>query len=301
MTEHMKRFKGNPILESISSNRWESRRVYNAAAILLDKKIHLLYRAECNDNVSRLGYASTYDGYNIDERLDYPILEPVLDEEQYGCEDPRISVIDDRCYLNYTAVKEVGNQLIYQVSLTSISVNDFLKKDWNWGKRSLPFEGIRNKNAALFPKKIKGRYLMFHRIEPDVCLASSDDLERWYGLKALMRPRQKSWDSLKVGCTGPPIELNEGWLFIYHGVDYHNVYRLGVALLDKSDPEQILFRKKNPILEPKEDYELFGKVPNVVFSCGNILLDDKVLVYYGGADTVLCVATFELGELLPKQ
>lgn len=297
----MKRFKGNPILEAIGTHFWESRRVYNAAAVYLDKRIHILYRAECYDNISRIGYASSSDGYHIDDRLEYPVFEPVMDEEQFGTEDPRISIIGNKCLMNYTAVKKVDHQLIYQISLTSIDVDDFLKKRWNWGKRLLPFHGIRNKDATLFPKKIKRKYVMVHRIEPDICLAYSDDLERWYDLRALMRPGIGTWDSLKVGAAGPPIELNEGWLFIYHGVDFHNIYRLGVALLDKDNPEIVIHRKKEPILEPKKDYERFGKVPNVVFSCGNILRDNEVLIYYGGADSVLCVATYDLSKLLPKK
>ena len=79
------------------------------------------------------------------------------------------------------------------------------------------------------------------------------------------------------------------------------VYSLGVALLDKNNPEQVLYRSEEPILTPTEDYERYGKVPNVVFSCGQVMMDDKLLIYYGGADTSLCVATFELAELLPKK
>lgn len=89
------------------------------------------------------------------------------------------------------------------------------------------------------------------------------------------------------------------WLFIYHGVDFERIYRLGVMVLDKDHPERVLYRSEEPILEPEEDYERFGNVPNVVFSCGNVLLDGQLLIYYGCADSVLCVATFDLGELTP--
>jgi predicted GH43/DUF377 family glycosyl hydrolase len=154
---------------------------------------------------------------------------------------------------------------------------------------------------VVFPRKFDGEYLMFHRLEPDVCLARSDDLKRWYGLKFIMGPRAKSWDCWKVGAAGTPIELNEGWLFIYHGVNFERIYSLGVALLDKNNPEELLYRSDEPILTPVEEYERFGKVPNVVFSCGNVLMDDHVLVYYGGADNVQCVVTYDLCELLPKK
>jgi predicted GH43/DUF377 family glycosyl hydrolase len=114
-------------------------------------------------------------------------------------------------------------------------------------------------------------------------------------------PRDKSWDSWKVGAAGPPILVNEGWLLIYHGVSADRVYSLGVALLDKNNPEQVLYRSEEAILTPTENYERYGKVPNVVFSCGQAIIDDQVLVYYGGADSSVCVATFELAELLPKK
>lgn len=116
-----------------------------------------------------------------------------------------------------------------------------------------------------------------------------------------MSPRIKSWDCWKVGAAGTPIELNEGWLFIYHGVDFERVYSLGAALLDKSNPEIVLYRSEKAILTPIEDYERFGKVPNVIFSCGSVLIDDRLLIYYGGADSVLCVATYDLSEVLPRK
>jgi len=97
------------------------------------------------------------------------------------------------------------------------------------------------------------------------------------------------------------LELNEGWLFIYHGVDYEKTYRLGVALLDRQNPEKVIYRRDEPILNPERDHERFGDVPNVVYSCGHVTIDNQILVYYGGADSVLCVATYDLAELLPKK
>jgi predicted GH43/DUF377 family glycosyl hydrolase len=297
----MKRFQGNPILEPIGTHGWESRRVFNAAILSVDKRTHILYRAMGDDNISRIGYAASSDGYHVDERLPLPIFEPVCDAEKDGCEDPRLTLLDDKLIMAYTAFGKHNSQLVYQVSLTSTPIKDFLAKCWMWGERRLVFPGIRNKDAVIFPRKFDGKYVMFHRLEPDVCMACSDDLKRWYDLKFIMGPRAKSWDSWKVGAAGTPIELNEGWLFIYHGVDFDKIYSLGVALLDRNNPEEILYRCEEPILTPVEDYERFGKVPNVVFSCGNVLTDDQVLVYYGGADNVVCVATYDLCELLPKK
>ncbi|HII85210.1 TPA: glycosidase [Candidatus Bathyarchaeota archaeon] len=297
----MKRFQGNPILEPIGSHRWESRRVFNAGIIANNSQVHILYRAMGQDGVSRIGYANSSDGYHIDERLPKPVLEPAGEVEVDGVEDPRLTLLDDKLLMAYTAFGKYANHQVYQIALTSIDIRDFLRKEWNWNERHLVFPGLHNKDAVIFPRKLDGKYLLFHRFEPDACLASSEDLRRWYDLRFVFGPRERGWDSWKVGAGGPPIELNEGWLFIYHGVSIDRVYSLGVALLDKHNPEKVIFRPENPILSPEEDYERFGKVPNVVFSCGQILKDDKVLVYYGGADNVLCVATFDLSELLPRK
>ena len=297
----MKRFKGNPILEPIAENEWESRLVFNAASLYLKKQVHILYRAIGNDGISRIGYASTSDGYEIDYRSSTPIFGPVEEAELSGCEDPRLTLLNGKIIMAYTALSESDHDQLYQIALTSIGAEDFLNHKWGWKDRMLPFRGIRNKDAVLFPRKISGKYVMLHRFDPDVCLAYSNDLKRWYDIRSIFGPRMKSWDSWKIGAGGTPLEVNEGWLVIYHGVSFEKVYCLGVALLEKNNPERVIYRSETPILVPSEDYERFGKVPNVVFSCGNVVIDDKVLVYYGAADSVLCVATYDLSELLPKR
>jgi predicted GH43/DUF377 family glycosyl hydrolase len=261
----------------------------------------MLYRAMGTDNISRIGLASSIDGYNIDERLPLPVFSPLNEMESLGCEDPRLSLFGDSLLMAYTAFGMHYQHQVYQIALTSIPIGDFLSRKWEWGERILAFPGIHNKDAVLLPQKINDDYIMFHRLEPDLCIARSNNLRRWYGLKYVLGPRDKGWDSWKVGAAGPPFLLNEGWLLIYHGVSRDRVYSLGVALLDKKDPEQVLYRCEEPILTPAEDYELFGKVPNVVFSCGQVLLDNQLLVYYGAADSSLCVASFDVSELLPKR
>jgi predicted GH43/DUF377 family glycosyl hydrolase len=297
----MRRYQHNPILEAIGTHAWESRLVFNAAAFAANGRVHMLYRAMGADNVSRIGLASSPDGYHIDERLPLPVFIPSNDSESDGCEDPRLSLLGDSLVMAYTAYGVHSQHRVYQVGITSIRLADFLDRKWRWGERILAFPGIHNKDAVIFPQKFKGEYVMFHRLEPDVCIARSQDLKRWHGLRFILGPRTDGWDSWKIGAAGPPILVNEGWLFIYHGVNIDKVYSLGVALLDKKDPEQVLYRSEKPILTPTEDYERFGKVPNVVFSCGQVMLEDKLLIYYGGADSVLCVATYELSELLPKK
>ena len=290
----MNRFEGNPILEPIEHHPWESSCVFNAAATMFGGRIHMLYRAMGEDKISRLGYASSKDGYRFDERLPTPVFEPAGPNEKYGCEDPRLTVLEGKCVMTYTAYGD-----IYQIGITTISMDDFLNKRWDWGERIYPFPNVRNKNAVIFPCKINSRYLMCHRLDPDIYIAYSDDLRIWNGNEIVMRPRSGFWDCLKIGAACPPFELDKGWLLLYHGVDAKRTYRLGVAVLDKECPERVIYRSDEPILEPAENYECSGAVPNVVFSCGAVLLEDHLLVYYGGADTVICVATFDLDEILP--
>lgn len=294
----MERFFGNPILHPIPEHPWESRGVFNAGILYHKGAIHIFYRAFGNDNISRIGYAKTIDGFHVVERLPDPVFEPVNDAELNGVEDPRVVKCENQILMAYTAVKEYGHRQVYQVALTTLGLEDFEAQRWNWGARRLPFPGIRNKDAAMFPKKVGGRYVMLHRIEPDLCIAYSVDLDRWCDIRCIMKPRAEGWDDLKIGAAGTPFELNEGWLTLYHGVDRNNVYHLGAVLMDKNNPEQILYRTKNPLLSPHAEYELFGKVPNVVFSCGDALVDNTLFVYYGGADSSLNVATIPLEKLL---
>jgi predicted GH43/DUF377 family glycosyl hydrolase len=294
----MERYLGNPILRPIEEHAWESREVFNPAAIYLEGKVHLLYRAMGNDNISRIGYATSNDGYHIDERLPKPIYAPNVEGEKNGCEDPRLTQIDEQLIMAYTALREYSHLQVYQIALTTIQKQEFLQLKWNWTPRKLPFPGIRNKDAVLFPEKVDGRYVMLHRIEPDLCIAYSEDMEHWCDIMAVMTPMTQGWDNWRIGAAGTPIKLDDYWLVIYHGVSVERQYSLGVVLLDAKKPERVLYRSRKPILAPKQEYERFGKVPNVVFSCGNVIIGSRLFLYYGAADNVVCVASVELETLL---
>lgn len=304
MTCVFERYKGNPILKPNPKRMWESYMVFNSAAIYLGGKIHLLYRARGRKGgVSKLGYASTVDGFHIEERLNKPVFEPEHGNELecLGCEDPRLTEIEDRIYLTYTAYGKVPGLLVsfksIQIAMTSISSQDFIRKNWRWGPRKYPFPMVDNKHAYLFPEKIEERWVMYHRIPPHIWIAYSDDLTNWGDTSIVLSPR-KGWEYFKVGGGAPPIKTEEGWLIMYHAVDKEWNYRLGAAVADLEHPHRILKRGREPILEPQEEYEVKGDVPNVIFTCGAVLKDDKVYLYYSGADTVMCVATAELSELL---
>ena len=289
----MARFEGNPILRPVAEHSWESRYVFNPAMFMLEDKIHYFYRAMGDDMVSRLGYACSTDGCIIEERLPYPVFEPLNPEEVRGVEDPRVTVIGDTCVMTYTAFAHTP-----QIGITTIKVKDLLNRKWQWGERIYPFPGVTNKNAAFFPRKIDDKFVMFHRIDPDLWIAYSHDMKTWFDSKKVMSPRREMWDSVKVGIAGPPIEIDEGWLQIYHGVDKNMVYRLGALILDRDDPKKITYRSVDPILEPSMEYERQGLVPNVVFSCGAVKRGDYLQVSYGASDSVIAISEFALKEIL---
>jgi len=295
----LKRYKGNPILKPRRENCWESERVFNCAAVYENGMVHIVYRAQGEDGISRLGYASSSDGYRIDERLDSPILSPSDGFEEFGCEDPRMTRIGDNYVVCYTAYGKTrrytacGKERLAQIGMTTISVNDFLNHRWNWGRRIYPFPKVDSKNCVVFPEKFRERYAIYHRIPPHIWVAYSRSLEDWSKSqhRIVMQPHER-WEYTKIGAGAPPLKTEKGWLFVYHGVDDSYTYRLGIALIDLNNPEELLRRKK-PILEPREAYE-----QNIVFACGAVMLDRKIFVYYGSDDKVIGVATCDESQLL---
>jgi predicted GH43/DUF377 family glycosyl hydrolase len=303
-----------PILEPVAHHPWESRYVLNAGAIRVDGTIYIIYRAFGDDKISRLGMAWTNDGVHIDGRLDDPIYEPADATESAGCEDPRITVVDDKIYMLYTA----WDQKVAQIAMSSIPVDAFLERRFDaWTRHGLGFPGLANKDAALYPEKFDGNYILYHRIDPNMWISYLDGLRcPWprTGQKIVVGPRPgMMWDGLKIGAGAQPIKTTHGWLNIYHGVDYEKTYRLGVLFMALDDPSRVIYQSPNAILEPERDFEI-GKtggqdywVPHVVFTCGavpagdtdTVGLDDEILVYYGAADTVIAVAKGSLRDLVP--
>ncbi|MGC9602192.1 MAG: hypothetical protein ABSE76_00395 [Minisyncoccia bacterium] len=301
------RAKENPIIKPNQAHAWEKKAVFNTAALDIDGTIHLLYRAMGDDNTSVLGYAETKNGIKITERDEGPAYKPREDFEMKkgggnsGCEDPRITRIGNVIYMMYTAYNGVDPT---RVAITSISVKDFLAKRWDkWQKPMLTTpDNVNDKDTCLFPEKIKGQYMLLHRIDPQLCADFLNTLDftktRLTRCIEIMNPRPGMWDSVKIGIAGAPIKTRKGWLLIYHGVSKTSTYRLGAVLLDLKNPSVVVSRLVDTILEPIEEYERIGVMPKAVFSCGAVLRKDTLLVYYGGADTVVCVAKISLKKLL---
>ena len=326
----LQRYKKNPILVPNEANWWESKAVFNCAILHYENKFHMLYRAigEYERYISRIGYASSTDGYSF-ARSNHIALEPTQDYEQYGIEDPRMVEIDNQVYITYVILSAyAADGAIVEASTALATTTDFLKYT---RLGVITTKGSNNKDVVLFPEKMSqqqqqssvlsssssnntdgaGKYFFLHRPsgwigskygvnKPSIWLGEGNALTNFEKHTLLLKP-EEDWEELKVGAGPPPIKTRTGWLVIYHGVSRDKVYRAGAALLDLRDPSKIIGRTKTPILEPKEPYEKFGDVSSVVFPTGACVVDnDKLFVYYGGADRVCCLATADLNYLLDQ-
>jgi len=286
----LKRFLQNPILKPKKENVWESKLVFNPAAVYQNGLVHLLYRAVGDDNISRIGYAISSNGYEF-LRLDKPVFIPRGILESKGCEDPRLVYLDNQFYMTYTSYSTHG------VRVSLASTHNLIQ----WKRYGVVLPDIDTKDAVLFPEKIKGKYVMFHRpMTPprSIWIAFSEDLAEWHDSKMVMTPIEGRWDGVGIGAASPPIKTEKGWLLIYHGVDEDAVYRLGVALFDLENPFSLVSRYSEPVLGPEEDYELHGEVKEVVFATGICAIEETYYIYYGAADRVICGATVEKDALL---
>lgn len=292
----LKRYADQPIFTPRKTNDWEAAAVFNAAAIYDNGLVHMIYRATDISSggqegayINSLGYAVSPDGIHFN-RLEQPVLKNDVPQEARGPEDPRIVKIGDTFYMMYTGY---GGRFDddYRICLaTSKNLID-------WERQGVMLDEP-NKDASLFPEKIKGQYVMLHRRPPDIWVAYSDNLKTWENHTRIMTATPESaWQAAKIGISGPPIRTEDGWLLVYHGVSRDQVYSQGIALLETTDPTRVLARQSEPILVPELGWERNGHVNNVVFSCGQVVLGDEIYLYYGGADNAIGLATIKMSEV----
>ena len=301
--ELFERHSGNPIL---TAEDWPYpvNVVFNPAAARLDGETVLVARVEDLTGISHLSVARSangLDGWVVDAM---PLLAPEADiaSEQWGFEDPRVVWIAEleRWVITCTSYGPAGPAVYLATTV------DF---------RTIERYGIvrqpEDKNAALLPYRIEGRWVMLHRPKTEyggargeILLSRSEDLVSWSAPEQVMQPRAGAWwDSGRIGIGPPPLRTEQGWLLVYHGVKQTvtgDLYRVGLALLDLDEPTRVLHRLPEWILGPLAAYERVGDVPNVVFPCG-LVHDAKtgeVRLYYGAADSCICLATAQLSELL---
>jgi predicted GH43/DUF377 family glycosyl hydrolase len=295
----IKRYNKNPILTK-DDIPYPVATVHNAGVVKFRNRYMMIFRSHQLNGRSILGLAESDDGYNFRVH-EKPFMTPAAngifkEYEEYGLEDPRIIFLEGEYLITYSAYSRHG------VRIGLAKTRDFKSID----RFSLITEADY-RNVVIFPEKFKGLYARLDRphseISPwSIWISYSPDLRFWGESRLVMKPAQYHWDEMKIGPGAPPIKTSRGWLNIYHGVFPTmdgSVYRLGTALHDLQDPSKIIAVGDEWILQPEEVYEITGYVHNVVFTCGAVPEDDgSVKIYWGGADTVMCVGTADLNDLV---
>ena len=229
--------------------------------------------------------------FKPDEHISERVIFPVTESQSNGIEDARFVEFDDggqkTFYATYTAYsgKAIRSELIETTDFVSF--------------RMSPLKGAaaRNKGMALFPRKIDGKYAMIGRQDNEnLYLIYSDDLYTWDGGQAILKP-EFPWEFVQIGNCGSPIELDEGWLLLTHGVGPVRKYSIGAALLDKADPSKVLARSREPLVRP-DPSEREGYVPNVVYTCGAMRHNDQIILPYAVSDTFSNFATIKIAALM---
>ncbi len=244
-------------------------------------------------NLSHFRLAWSYDGRTfVFDDDPTRIIWPATADERFGIEDPRVTLIDGRYLITYTAVSDHG------ACVGLMTTNDFCSY-----KRHGLILPPQNKDVCFFPEKIGGEWVVLHRPDtawcrPSMWLARSPDLINWGRHEFVAEPRPRKWDSDRIGAGPPPVLVPEGWLVIYHGAGGEG-YCLGAMLLDRGEPARVLARSERPIMTPETDYEMDGFVDSVVFCNGLIERPDgSFWLYYGGGDRAMAAAACRVEELM---
>jgi predicted GH43/DUF377 family glycosyl hydrolase len=300
--ELFQRYPDNPIL-SVDDWPYRANSVFNAAAVEVGGKIILLARVEDLRGISHLTLARSDDGMENWQINTAPSLFPdpaAHPEEVWGIEDPRITWLEplNKWVICYTAYSKGG-------PLVSLATTE----DFNSFEKLGPVMPPEDKDAALFPVKFNGLWAMLHRPVPKsallgahIWISFSPDLKHWGGHQEVIHAREGGWwDANKIGLCAPPMQTKQGWLILYHGVRTTasgSIYRMGLALLDLENPTKVIRRTDEWVFGPKAPYEREGDVDDVVFPCGWTKKDKKVFMYYGAADSRICLATTDFDELV---
>jgi predicted GH43/DUF377 family glycosyl hydrolase len=302
MSELFTRHEANPILTA-ADWPYEVNTVFNPGVARVGDETLLLARVEDRRGISHLQVATSADGIGGWEIDPARVLVPDVasEAERYGIEDPRITRMDGEWLILYTGYSTSGPLVC------CAATEDF---------RTFERRGViltpEDKDAALFPERIGDLYAMIHRpVAPmsgraDMWLSWSPNLAHWAGHGTIVDTRPGgSWEGHKVGLGPPPLRTDAGWLIAYHGIRVTpsgSIYRVGLALLDAEHPECVVARTPGWVFGPEEPYERTGDVPNVVFPCGWLLDEDgdTLRMYYGAADTSICMATASLATLLER-
>jgi beta-1,2-mannobiose phosphorylase / 1,2-beta-oligomannan phosphorylase len=262
----------------------------------LDVSDPRMIRYKGNDYLTTLSHLRMMysdDGREFHHAEDYTPIFGESELESYGIEDCRVTEINDIFFLTYTMVSEYG-----------VGVGLIQTRDWKRFERKGMILPPHNKDCAIFEEKIKDRYQALHRpSSPEIggnymWIAESPDGIHWGRHKCVAKTRDGMWDSARVGAGCSPVRTPQGWLVIYHGANEKNRYCLGALLLDLKDPSKVLARSETPFMEPVELYESNGFFGDTIFTNGHLVVGDKLQLYYGASDKVICGAELSIKELL---
>jgi predicted GH43/DUF377 family glycosyl hydrolase len=262
------------------------------AVDLSDSRLIITPRGTWLTSISHLRVARSSDRvtFVVEQQ---PALFPANQYESFGIEDCRITQIDAIYYVSYTAVSPLG-------------VTTFLARtrDFHCFERLGNIFHPDNKDVAIFPERIGGKYYALHRPatafgkRADMWIAESPDLLCWGNHRHLLSARAGYWDDLKLGASCVPFRADLGWIELYHGVGKDNLYSVGAVLLDLEQPWRVLKRSRRPVLSPEAAYENAGFWGRVIFPCGCLYERGTVTLYYGAADRCTCMAELSLDDIL---
>lgn len=273
MKNIFKRNPINPILKPLEKLPWADYKVYNPGAVNKDGKFYVFFRAIGQSWVSKIGLAIIDEQENIQIEK-HPVLTPRAEYEKNGVEDPRVTKIEDRYLMSYTAydgecarlaIASSGDLKNWQSHGLAFSEFDARRAgsfvlDGDIAQHTKAARHSWHKAGGIFPSKINGRYWMLFG-DRNIWLAHSQDGLDWQPVyEPLLRPRPGKFDSLHIEMGPPPIRTGKGWLVLYHGISRERNYRLGAVLLDSRNPQAVLDRTGFPLFEPSKPYELSGLV-----------------------------------------
>jgi len=290
------RWEGNPII-TIDDLSFMCGDICNAGAVKIGKEYILLLSIQSLEGFYSIYPARSTDGYYF-QVSDQPLLAPskrgpFAIYEELGVLDPRISLLEGAYYIFYDAFGLHG----YRLGLART-------RDFTSVKRLGLVSEPDTKAGTLLPRKIKGKYARLERpwAGSSIWISFSDDLEYWGWSEVVITPRAGFWDSDRIGVAAPPLEIEQGWLLIYYGIKQASsgpLIRLGAAVLDTENPQNVVGRTNVPILSPREEYERIGDVTNLVFSCGAIIEPNgEVRIYYGAANSCICLGTTGIEKIV---
>ena len=328
----LEKYKGNPVISPDKNVSWQSLVATNPGAWSDEEKgeVLLLYRAagdEAEHNVN-IALAKSRNGYDFERVSESPIFDKAKGAWDGGSiEDPRVVRFGEWYFITYAAVPTPPGR--YWINGGRETVGDLpdeapsilkengtrtglaITKDFRMVYRPgyLTESTVDDRDVIIFPEKIRGKFVTLHRPmqwvgeeygtdNPAIWIAFSDDLLEHKELRLLAKA-EYGWEE-KIGGSAPPIKTDKGWFMLYHAVGPDERYRVGAMMLDLDDPSIVTHRLEEPVLVPEYDYECSGIYKGICFPCGNVVIDGKLFVYYGGADQYCCVATCNFDAIISE-